>query len=361
MFNNKDLDPFFKEDSSRGFEIRYWHHIIFWGAYFLFNTLRWAIYYDDFVLSLKTNMVGFPIHMTLTYLNVYYLMPRFLFARKYVSYAALMLLALFIMLVVKFNFTYYLVSSNVMPETSFEVSEITLNYAIITMLGELYVISFATSIKITVDWLREHKKLNDLEKRQLSTELKFLRSQVSPHFFFNTLNNIYSLALEKSDKAPQIILKLSELMRYLLYNTKEKRQDLHRELEFIQNYLDLEQIRFDHKLKIEVNITGNLEDKKIAPMLLMPIIENCFKHGANKSIQQTNITIDLRVTDDFMYFAAVNTIPLDVSVPKEQDKIGGIGISNVRKRLELSYHKDDYELNIFEEDYKFHVQLKLRV
>lgn len=248
-----------------------------------------------------------------------------------------------------------------MPETSTVVSDITLNYAIMTMLGEIYVVSFATSIKITVDWLKEHKKLNDLEKRQLRTELKFLRSQVSPHFFFNTLNNIYSLSLEKSDKAPQIILKLSELMRYLLYNTKEKRQDLHKELEFIQNYLDLEQIRFDQKLKIEVNVTGNLEDKKITPMLLMPIIENCFKHGANKSIKQTSISINLKVEGDFMYFSAVNTIPFDISNAPKRDKDGGIGILNVRKRLELGYDKKDYDLKIFEENNKFHVQLKLRV
>ncbi len=361
MSINKGFDRFLEGSSPNDIEIKYWHHVAFWAIYFLFNTLRWAIYYEDFLLSLKTNLLGFPIHIILTYLNIYYLMPKFLFAKKYLSYTILMLMALFVMLVVKFNFTYYLVNTNVMPEASYEVNTITLNYAIISMLGEIYVISFATCIKITVDWLREHKKLNDLEKRQLSTELMFLKSQISPHFFFNTLNNIYSLALEKSDKAPQIILKLSELMRYLLYNTKEKKQSLRRELEFIHNYIELEQIRFDHKLKIDFKVSGDLAHKKIIPLLLMPIIENCFKHGANKSIGQTDIDISLKAEDDFMYFKAVNTIPLSISGQEHMGKSGGIGILNIRKRLQLGYNEEDYDLNIFEEDNKFHVQLKLKI
>ncbi|MFS4466738.1 sensor histidine kinase [Maribacter sp. 2210JD10-5] len=361
MLQKNQLDDFFKKNSSKYYKVDYRHHIIFWTIYFMFNVLRWGSLHNDFIYSLKTNLIGFPIHMTLAYFNVYYLMPKFVYARKYFTYAIMVLLCLFVMLLVKYNLTYYLVSTNVMPESAETVDSITLNYAIVTMLGEFYVVSFVTAIKVTVDWLRENSKLHDLEKRQLTTELKFLRSQVSPHFFFNTLNNIYSLTLEKSEKAPEVILKLSELMRYLLYATKKRRQDLTNEIECIRNYIDLERIRFDNTLKIDMNISGNLDNHTIAPMLLVPIIENCFKHGASKNIGEMLINIDLEVVDSIMHFNVSNTIPEENKKSEVPTRAGGIGLSNVKKRLELGYDKDDYELTIFEKEKMFNVILNLKV
>lgn len=361
MYINDKLDKFLKEGTSNKYNINYKHHIVFWLIYFSFNVLRWGSVHDDFAYSLKTNLIGFPIHMTLAYFNIYYLMPRFVYARKYFTYALLVLLSLFIMLLVKFNLTYYLAGTNVMPEATEAVESITLNYAIVTMLGELYVVSFVTAIKITIDWLREHSKLHDLEKRQLATELKFLRSQVSPHFFFNTLNNIYSLTLEKSNKAPEVILKLSELMRYLLYATRKRKQDLKSELDCIQNYIDLERIRFDDSLKVDIGISGDLENREIAPMLLVPLIENCFKHGANKNIGTMNIKIDIDIEEEFMHFKVANTIPENSPESRLPTRSGGIGLSNVKKRLELGYDKNDYDLSIFKQNNTFNVILKLKV
>lgn len=299
--------------------------------------------------------------MFLAYLNAYYLMPKFIYTKKYFQYTVYILLALVVMLLFKYNLTYYLVSTDVMPEANEVIDSLTIGYAVQTMIGEVYVISFFTAIKLTVDWLRESSKLHDLEKRQLKTELRFLRSQVSPHFFFNTLNNIYSLTLEKSDQAPEVILKLSELMRYLLYATKKQRQDLTSEINCIRNYIDLERIRFDNSLKIDMNISGNLNNCKIPPMLLIPLIENCFKHGASKNIGEMKIKIDVKVDDGFMDFKVSNSIP---NVNKEYVypvKRGGIGLSNVKKRLELGYGKKDYDLQIFEENKMFNVFLKLKV
>ncbi|MEX0314916.1 MAG: sensor histidine kinase [Allomuricauda sp.] len=361
MYINDKLDGFLNAESPHRYRITYKHHIIFWLIYFLINILRWGTRHDDFILSLKTNLIGFPIHIALSYFNIYFLMPKFVYTRKYVAYAALVIISLFVMLLVKFNLTYYLVSTNVMPEGSGITDSITFNYATTTMIGELYVVAFATAIKVTVDWLRENSKLHDLEKRQLVTELKFLRSQVSPHFFFNTLNNIYSLTLEKSNKAPEVILKLSEMMRYLLYATRKRKQDLKSEIDCIQNYVDLERIRFNDTLQIDIGISGDMDNKVIAPMLLVPLIENCFKHGASKNIGDMHITVDVDVTDDFLYFKVSNTIPKKESKVKVETGSGGIGLSNVKKRLELGYDPEDYELSIFEKDRMFHVDLKLKV
>jgi LytS/YehU family sensor histidine kinase len=298
--------------------------------------------------------------MALAYFNIYFLMPKFVYSKRYVTYAVLLLASLFIALLVKFNLTYYLVSNNVMPEAG-DVESLTLNYAIVTMLGELYVMSFVTAIKITVDWLNENSKLHELEKRQLTTELKFLRSQVSPHFFFNTLNNIYSLTLEKSDRAPQIVLRLSELMRYLLYATDKPYQDLTKEIECIQNYIDLERIRFDNSLKIDMNVSGNIEGKGIAPMLLMPFVENCFKHGASKNIGKMYIKINLEVVGDILNFEISNSIPPNKNKERLENEYSGIGLTNVKKRLKLGYEPKDYNLSIFEKDKMFNVILNLKV
>ena len=237
--------------SSRGFyTITLKHHIVFWTIYFLINTFRWGRYFDDFLYSFQSGLLGFPIHIFLCYLNIYVLMPRFIFKKKYSLFILFLLSSIFMMVVVKFNLTYYLLSSNVWPEGPEIVNTLTANYVMDMMIGELYVITFVTAIKITSDWIQENKRSSDLEKAQLETQLLFLRSQVSPHFFFNTLNNIYSLSLEGSKRTPKVILKLSELMRYLIYDTKNKRQDLSNEILCIQNYLELEKIRYSHRPRI---------------------------------------------------------------------------------------------------------------
>lgn len=337
------------------------HHVIFWTIYILFNTLRWGSYFDDYTYSLKTNLLGFPIHMALAYLNVYVLMPKFVYKRKYLSYSVLVFLALFLMLFVKYYLTYYLVSTNVWPEGPEEPNGLNFNYAVQMMLGEFYVVAFVTAIKVTIDWLGENDRFNELEKRQLATELRFLRTQVSPHFFFNTLNNIYALTLSKSDKAPEVVLKLSDLMRYLLYATKKRKQDLALELQSIQNYIDLERIRFNEELHISVSIQGNPKHKKIAPMLLMPFVENAFKHGVNHHIGAAEIILEATVEGDFLNFRISNTIPEKTLKSKKDIKNSGIGLTNVKKRLELGYSAKDYELTTKETNQLYIVELKIKV
>lgn len=342
-------------------EIKIRHHIIFWSIYFILNTLRWGSYFNDYSYSLKTNLIGFPIHMTLSYLNIYVFMPKLVFKRKYILYVGFLLTSLFIMLLVKFNLTYFLVSENVWPEGSEVISKLTLNYSIDMMIGELYVITFATAIKITMDWLKEHKRLTDLEKLQLETELLFLRSQISPHFFFNTLNNIYSLSLENSNKTSKIIIKLSELMRYLLYETKKKKQSLEKEIVCIQNYLDLERIRFDENLEVNMTISGDIKNKKIAPILLLSFIENAFKHGANKNIGKIRIDIDFKIIEDFLYFSISNPNPAISEFEQHFKTSRGIGLKNVKKRLALGYKNDEYNLEIKNSNNSFIVELKIKV
>jgi len=265
------------------------------------------------------------------------------------------------MVLVKFNLTYFFVNHNVWPEGPEPTTTLSLNYIVEMMFGEFYVITFVTAIKITLDFLKEHKRVTDLEKALLETELLFLKTQISPHFFFNTLNNIYSLAVEQSKKTPKIILKLSELMRYLLYETKSKKQPLEKEILCIQNYLDLERVRHNDELEIEMSISGDIEDKEIAPIILLTFIENAFKHGVHKNIGEVKITIDLSIKKDFLYFTISNPMPLKTKHKDSFSISSGIGLENVKKRLALGYHKNDYKLSFRNTKDLFVVKLKIRV
>ena len=359
FLRNFKLSKPFYPNSESDYKIRPIYHIGFWFIYFLFNTLRWGSYYNDFLFSLKGNLLGFPIHIILSYFTIYFLIPRFLYPRKFLRFGFFLLAAIFVMTLLKFELTFQLISHNVWREGP-ETSDFTLDYAIVMMLGEFYVISFTTAIQITIDWLRETKRATRLKKEQMDTELRFLRSQISPHFFFNTLNNIYALSLEKSEKTPGIILKLSDLMCYLLYDTSLKLQDLDKEITCIVNYLDLEKLRHDDKLKIRLNISGEIQGKQIPPMLLIPFVENAFKHGAKKNNGQVLIKLDFTVKNDFLYFKITNDLP-QKTIYKISSETGGIGLANVEKRLKLGYNADEYNLEYGEKENRFYVDLKLKL
>lgn len=348
-------------NSSHRYKISLLHHILFWVVYFLLNTWRWGTYFNDFTYSLKTNIIGFPLHMLTSYLTIYILVPQLIFKKKYILFLLALLSTILVTVIAKFNLTYYLVSSNVWPEGPSITTDFTLNYAIDMMIGELYVVTFVAAIKITFDFLEEHKRVTDLEKANLETELLFLKTQISPHFFFNTLNNIHSLALEKSNKTSKIILKLSELMRYLLYETKQRRQTLENEIICIQNYLDLEKVRHDDSLEVNMSISGDIHDKKIAPILLLSFIENAFKHGVNKNIGNTKVDISFEIKENFLYFTVSNPMPSLVIQKNHVNYSGGIGLKNVRKRLALGYRKGDYDLKLEEYNNTFFAKLKIRV
>lgn len=276
-------------------------------------------------------------------------------------FVCVLILSLISMVFIKFNLTYYLISTKIWPEGPAVIDNVTFSYSIDMMIGELYVITFVTAIKITMDWLQEQKRVTALEKIQLETELLFLRTQVSPHFFFNTLNNIYSLALEKSEKTSKLILRLSELMRYLLYETKSKRQSLEKEIICIQNYIDLEQIRYGNLLKTETTISGDIMDKKIAPILLLSFIENAFKHSANETNGSVKIDIDFKIVESFLYFTISNPLPKTPNKIESIENSSGIGLRNVKKRLKLDYRPEEYKLNIKTTNKLFVVKLKIKV
>lgn len=160
------------------------HHVIFWLIYFLLNTLRWGNYFDNYEYSLKTTLLGFPIHMILCYLNIFVLMPKFVFKRKYFLYVFFLILSLISMVFIKFNLTYFLISTNIWPEGPAVIHDVTFSYSIDMMIGELYVITFVTAIKITMDWLQEQKRVTALEKNTIRNRVVVFKNSSFTSFLF---------------------------------------------------------------------------------------------------------------------------------------------------------------------------------
>jgi sensor histidine kinase YesM len=210
-------------------------------------------------------------------------------------------------------------------------------------------------IRILQQWYRQQNRAEALERARLGAELSFLKSQIHPHFLFNTLNNLYSLTLKQSEHAPRVVLKLSELLNYMLYEASGKEVLLSREVLHLKNYVELEKIRYGNELEISLNAGEGVEGKKIEPMILLPFVENSFKHGLSQELSKPWITIDLKVKGDLLIFSVENSKVPGITL---ESKSGGIGLNNVRRRLELLY-PGSYELLTTDHGDYFAVSLKL--
>ncbi len=206
--------------------------------------------------------------------------------------------------------------------------------------------------------IKAEMELRELEAKQSQAELNLLKSQVNPHFLFNSLNSIYSLILSKSETSADVVMKLSDLMRYLLESSQKRKVLVKHEFEFLQNYIDLEIIRLGKKANVDCRISGEYHGKIISPLLLIPFVENCFKHGIGVMVKENNIEIMVNITGNIVKLETIN------SIIKNRNKLStareGTGIVNVKKRLRLLY-PDKHKLEINEVDKKFVVGLEIEI
>ncbi len=203
--------------------------------------------------------------------------------------------------------------------------------------------------------LKQREQLQQLKKEQLISELTYLKSQLQPHFFFNTLNNIYGLALAGAKETAPMIAKLADIMRYVLYHSEKEKVVLANEISFLENYVDIEKMRHYQHVQINMKVKAENKDKLIAPLLLLPFVENAFKHGVAEAMSAAFVDITLIDEEEALYFLVRNSKPLQVSQAQE----GGIGLENVKKRLALLY-PGKHELTITDENNSFEVNLVLK-
>lgn len=294
--------------------------------------------------------------MILVYTNIYYLVPKFILKKKYKRYVFFFFIILCVWYVLRTGTIYFLINEDVWPESGPDESGFSFNHVIEVFTIGLGLVALITAMKLTADWIYERKRVEELQKIQSRTELNFLKSQIQPHFFFNTLNNLYALTLEKSDVAPSVILKLSDIMQYVLYDVKEPQVRLLNEISYINNYIDLERLRFGDAIESSIDISGEIEDVNLPPLLFLPFIENCFKHGVNQN-NDVKILIDFSILENkYLEFKVENTFAGN-KVKRERH---GIGNKNVRRRLELLYNSK-FELSTSLKENMYRVRLKIPI
>ncbi|MGQ7947492.1 sensor histidine kinase [Flavobacterium sp. WC2509] len=263
----------------------------------------------------------------------------FVLKSKYIKYAFSLIASLGVVYLLKTGLTYFIISKNIWPEANRDYSPFEINHIVAVCIGELYVLAVASSIYLMLTWLKERDRNKAIMENQNKIKLKYLKNQIQPHFFFNTLNNLYALSLESSNKVPDVIIKLSQLMEYVLYDIDDvKYVPLVKEIDYIQNYIEIEKLRFQN-VEVRFNLESDIDNVNIPPLLFISLIENAFKHGGINN-EKLKIKINFRVINSKLEFEIINNFV--ISPPIKNKK--GIGLSNTKKRLKLIY-KNNFSIN----------------
>ncbi|MBD1395294.1 sensor histidine kinase [Mucilaginibacter glaciei] len=328
---------------------------IFWHTLFWASVISFFIFvaHSNSKTTMHTLLVLFVvfgvINIGLFYLNYLLLIPKYLDKKKYRHYAIYVISAILIIGLAKYGIA-VIFKPIILVRAGKAISF--WQYTFSTTFTSIIFIFLSTVLKFTTDWFLNERIQRDLENQRLSAELSFLKSQINPHFLFNSLNSIYSLAYQKSDTTPEAILKLSEIMRYMLYECNDNKVELSKELQYLHNYIDLQKIRFGNKAFIQFEVTGEVNDQYVVPLLLISFIENAFKHGvANDPLLPINMRVNLE--DGHLFFFIQNK-----KHSHNRDASGGIGLVNVQRRLDLLY-PSKYNLDIRDEADTYTVQLSL--
>jgi len=353
---------------------RFIRHLTFWLFWWLyFGALHSAnpyglaeiAYFKNIPYSMLESLLLLIPHFFLTYTLLLGVLPRYLMREKYFDS---IICAIVLVIITAFINLYLIrtinpwILSHALP-TRFQVNTqrppaMSFFMALLNAFkGGLAVAAIVVSIKMIKFWCLKEQRNLQLQKENSEAQLQLLTAQVHPHFLFNTLNNVYSQTQTTSPAGSKMIMELSDLLRYILYEGKKPLVPLKKELLMIQEYISLEKIRYGNKLDIHYLITDNTDDIYIAPLLLLPFVENCFKHGASNILEHPWINLTVELKDTTLVMKLMNgKAAVVLSNPGSQ----GIGINNVRKRLDLLY-KDKHELLVREEEEVFVVDLKVQL
>ncbi len=291
--------------------------------------------------------------VVLFYAHGHFLVNPFLETKKYVHFAIGSMVLIAIYLFLRFNVinpllgSAYPVIDRLNPER--------IRYSIIMM--SFLVLIFSSLFHLLINQYRKEKTNQLLIQEHQAAELQFLKAQINPHFLFNTLNNIYSLSTIQSPKTPQMVLQLSQLLRYVLYESQNKKVSLLGELTQIEKYIALFQLKNETPVNIQFEKEGSINGQKIEPMMLIPLIENALKHCDFDTNQKAYAKIVVQMVGDILHFSTINS---KNDANQQKDEVGGVGLKNIRKRLALNY-PNQHELVINNLEYSFEVRLKIKV
>jgi sensor histidine kinase YesM len=327
----------------------FFFHAIFWVIYWVFASMQDVVFISQFkdTFNLPTVLGS----MGVVYFNYYYWIPKYMIKQRRVVFYTVSIFSI----IVLNSWVVYLVMRLLFPNKEYYFSW---EPAFIFFVDTTVLVAFTTAFKFIQQWHERNNYAVQLEKKNLESELEMLKSQINPHFIFNTLNTIYFLMEQKEDvRAKEALLKFSDTLSHQLYDYNKDWIDLGKEVDYLQNYIELQRLRHDEELlDLKCDLPEQVNGYVIAPMLLIPFVENAFKYSSNSSGYQ--VGIQLSVKDGVLDFTTENSINQN---SRNQERVGGIGLKNVQRRLALTY-PGRHELSIEDdgETYKSHLKIKLK-
>ncbi|MBX2952747.1 MAG: histidine kinase [Leadbetterella sp.] len=329
-------------------------HLAFWAVYFSF-----FFYQISFVSgnerpvseSLQEAFLHVLFVVIIVYINYSFLLPRFLKDRNFLKYI-LSFAFFFCLCVGTYIFIKRMETQGTRIHDMFSSTRFLVHYS----LTVLFIVIFISMLRFVEEWFGIEARKQEIENEKLNTELRFLKEQINPHFLFNTLNSLYYLAIIQSARTPEVIEKLSQMMRYMLYDSNRPKVQLPQEIEYMQNFIELEKMRIEKPIPITFEISGDVSSIRIVPLILNTFLENAFKHGLNNHSTNGFIRIMIHADPNLLIFMVENSKP---EHPDSKEK-SGIGLQNVKRRLELSYpEKHNLEITEDENHYKIILTLDL--
>ncbi|MBN2281646.1 MAG: histidine kinase [Candidatus Marinimicrobia bacterium] len=316
-------------------------HLFFWLMVFLGLVLFYGQKKDNYLTVLYQLLITMPVYISATYFTIYYIVPRFLLTGQYLKsviyFIYTSLTAVFLEMVVIIYGMFVLV----WPEGSLW-GRIRPTYidAYSLIAGIHFIILLAVAIRVLRLWTESQNRYRLLEQKKIEAELQFLKAQMHPHFLFNTLNNLYALTLKKSDAAPDVVLKISSILDYILYQCNGEWVDLEKEIQLMQDYIDLEKLRCGDRCDVNLVVSGPVNQLRVMPLVFLPFVENAFKHGVANNQNRSWINIHLLAHPKRIEFKIENSLRREQRTGKE-----GIGLKNVKSRLKVVY-KNKFDLFI---------------
>ena len=333
-----------------------------------FNMIFWLLYflYEWFGLAAISGLYGryfinacsaLPLSFVISYLTVHVFIKRYYNKGQKLKFWILQITVSLTLLLIRRNINWYIIYPRFFPFAQ-QVPVYSFGKLIIEVVNLYLIVGSYTLFYFVRSWYEERQKVQSLLQEKTVAELELLKSQVHPHFIFNALNNIYSSALKTSPETARLISHLSNFLNHNLYEAKQDFVSLTAEITYIKHYIELQKNRYGSKLDASINIYDEINDLYIAPLLLLPLVENSFKHGIANSIGPGWIRVDVSRQDSHFSIKIENSI--EVKDQQRDPKNGGIGIKNVRQRLQLIY-PDAHEIKFVEEPHSYLVVLKIKI
>jgi LytS/YehU family sensor histidine kinase len=327
-------------------------HLSFWLLYITYRT------YDlkDYVGYPKAFIyVGLPLVFTVvaSYVHYFFLLPQLLVTKRLMPYAGKLLFMLAVIVAARILAENVVMPTLLANEKYYQTIKLTRIISIVW--DTLTFLIFTGMIRFTTDWFDLENKKKQLENEKLHAELNYLKAQINPHFLFNTLHNLNYLIYSKADSATEVVIKLSNIMRYMIYDANKDRVPLQKEIDYIHDYIDLERIRLNYPFTINFTVVGAVASAEIAPLILLTFMENAFKHGVSDQQQNCTIDVSLVIDDRQIYYSVSNT---KMKTGTQQKLKSGFGLQNVQQRLELSY-ADRHKLVLTEDETTYTIALTL--